>query len=339
MTSVRLSWKQPPDLSLEVDFPLGAGITAICGPAGAGKSFILEAIAGFAQPDAGRILLNDVILYDGNARVSLPPRIRGCGYVPQAESLWPHLTLDQNLGVAAWRFARLERLRRVSEMRERFGLRDGRWWQLTPAERLRAEVARALLAEPKLLLIDDRGADEALLRTIREVTQAPILLVTGDLDLCAAAVNDLILLDLGRIAQRGGASAILERPESVEAARLLGIANVLQATIASLDPGRNTSRLEFESFSLPGPYIPGHFRGDRVWVALRSEDLRIHPADRETPPNAVPLQLVRATQGVRTVRLEFAGPIFAEVPRAEFARGGDNKDWSVEFPPESLKVL
>ena len=65
--------------SLDVEFPLAAGVTALYGPAGAGKTLILETIAGFVRPDSGRILLDDVILFDAQSPVNVPPRRRNCG--------------------------------------------------------------------------------------------------------------------------------------------------------------------------------------------------------------------------------------------------------------------
>jgi ABC-type sulfate/molybdate transport systems ATPase subunit len=204
---------------------------------------------------------------------------------------------------------------------------------------LRCAVARALIAMPKLLLIDERAFDVALLEQVRAVFAGPILLVSGDLDLCCAAADEAIVLVAGRIAQRGTPRAVLDRPASVEIARLLGIPNLFQATIAALDPARDSSRLEFAQFALTGPYIPGHFRGDRVSVAVHPEDLRVHSGDLESQPNFVSAQLASVSHRARFVRLEFSGGISADVSREEFARQKDNQQWQVEFPPGALRVL
>jgi len=89
MTGIRVKKKVSEAFTLEADFSLGAGITALIGPAGAGKTLLLEMVAGLATPDEGRILLDDAILFDGQARVDLPPVRRGCGYVSQTDSLFP----------------------------------------------------------------------------------------------------------------------------------------------------------------------------------------------------------------------------------------------------------
>lgn len=342
MTHARIGKKIPPVFSLDVDLAIGSGVTAIFGPAGAGKTVILETLAGFMRPDSGRILLDDVILFDAAARVHVPPSRRRCGYVSQRDSLFPHMTLRQNLMFAAHANPRLERTRKVAEMLETFQLTasaDSRPVELAPAQKLRGALARALLASPKLLLVDDRGVDEAALRMVRECFAGPVLLVTSDLDLCCAAASHLALLDGGRVVRAGAPAEVVDRPESLEAARLLGIPNIFEGTIAALDPGRNSSRLEFEGFALNGPYIPGHFRGARVSVAIRPERLRVHAGEMELQPNAVPATLARVSPGVRTVRMEFAGGIHADVSHEQFSRQKDNKSWQVEFPPEALRVL
>ena len=331
---------------LEIDLPLPDGITALLGPAGAGKTATLGAIAGFTRPERGRILIGDAIVFDGESGVNLAPRRRRCAWVGARDGLFPHLTVRQNLLFAADRWARLERTRRVAEMLERFELADAlemRPRGLSPACRLRAEVARALMTEPKVLLVDERdagrGADEALLRLVREAFAGAVLWVTGNLDLCYSSADRLALVNLGRVVGYGPARDVMERPESVEAARMVGISNLYPATIAALDPGRNQSRLECADFSLTGPYLKGHLKGDRVWVGIRAEDVRVHAGELELGVNFVAVRVLRMTERPRTVRLEFSGGIAAEISREQYARQKDNKGWQVEFPPAALRVF
>jgi len=335
-----------------VEFQAAAGVTALYGPAGAGKTTILDAVAGFVKPASGRIILDDEIVFDAAARVNLPPRRRHCGYLSRHGALFPNMTLRDNLLFPLAGLPRLERHRRVKEMLERFTLQEaaGRRPQAaSPDERLRATVARAMIGAPKLLLVDEPagGLDMALraelrrvLRMVRDETELPVLLATRDLDSCFELAGNLLLLDRGRILQSGPPRKVQDQPASFDAARLLGIPNVLPAEILALDPGRNTSRLRVEGFELAGPYFPGRLRGDRVWLCVQPADLRVSAHDGSKPQaNQVPVRLERASELSQTVRLEFAGPIVAEISRAEFARQKDNKEWLVEFPPEALRVI
>jgi molybdate transport system ATP-binding protein len=204
---------------------------------------------------------------------------------------------------------------------------------------LRVEVARALITEPRALLVDDRESDEALLRLVREAFAGPVLWVVDNLDVCYAAATRLALIEHGRIRGSGAARELMERPESVEAARLVGLDNLYSATVAALDPGRNQCRLECLNFVLSAPYLKGRLNGDRVWAGIRAADVRVHAAEIEEDVNFIAVELQRVLEHPRTVRLEFSGGIAAEISRELYARQKDNKGWQVEFPPAALRVF
>src|SRR5580704_13725064 len=152
---------------LDLEFSAAAGITVLFGPSGSGKTLTLDAIAGFVRPDQGRILLDDQILFDGDAGVHLPPRARRCGYVFQNYALFPHMTLRKNMEFAVEQIPRLERHRKVNEMLEKFHLTDvsgRRPYELSGGQKQRCSIARALIAAPRLLLLDEpsSGLDASL---------------------------------------------------------------------------------------------------------------------------------------------------------------------------------
>jgi len=337
--------------SLDIELDPGAGITALFGPSGAGKTLTLDSIAGFVTPDEGRILLDDDILFDAATGVNLPPQARRCGYVFQNYALFPHMTLRQNLAFAAERRPRLERHRKVNEMLERFHLADAagrKPHELSGGQKQRCSIARALIGAPKLLLLDEpaRGLDAPLraelyrlLRQVRAEFGTPILVVTHDLAECFELAEDMLIVHDGRIVQSGTPGAIADRPASAEVARLLGIFNLLPAEIVELDPQRNLSRLRYDGIELAGCYFPGRLRGDRVWLSVRPEQLSVAPRDGAPAANQVPAQLLRALEMPQCVRLEFAGGIHVEISRDEFEKQKHNKEWLVCFPQQALRVL
>ena len=330
------------DRGMEIDLPLPPGITALHGPVGSGKTALTESIAGFRSPARGRVLIDDAIVFDADAGVDVPPRLRRCGWVGEREALFPHMTVLENMLFAAGRWARLERTRRAAEMLERFALvaiADKTPQELDAASRLRVEMARALITEPRVLLVDRRGSDEALLRLTGEAFDGPALIVMEDLDCCYAIGCRLALVEGGRLVAFGAARELMERPENDDAARLAGFGNVYQATVSALDPGRNTCRLECGDFVLSAPYLKGHLNGDRVSVGIRAEDVRVHSHLVEEDVNFVQVSLLRVTERPRTVRLEFAGGIAAEISREQYVRQKDNQAWQVEFPPSSLRIF
>ena len=250
--------------TLDVEFRAAAGVTVLFGPSGSGKTLVLDSLAGFVRPDDGRILLDDAILFDGATGVHLPPRVRNCGYVFQNYALFPHMTLRENLAFAAERRPRLERHRRVNEMLERFRIADAagrKPHEVSGGQRQRCSIARALIGAPRLLLLDEpaQGLDAPLraefydtLRQVRADFKTPVLLVTHDLDECFELGEEMIVLHEGRIVQSGAPAEILDRPASVEVARLLGAFNLLPGQIRALDPGRSTSRVQIGDCEFDG---------------------------------------------------------------------------------------
>ena len=333
MTHARVVRRIAPGFTLEADLPAGPGVTAIYGPSGAGKSLLLNLMAGFARPDSGRILIGDAIVFDGETRVNLPPRRRRAAHVSSRDTLFPNLDVRGNLLFAAGRWARLERHKRVAEMMEHFALDE------TAASLPAARIACAILSEPRALLIDECGVDETLLKRATAAFPGPILLVTSDLDLIYACETELALLAGGRVMEHGPARRVIDAPESLEAARLVGFDNLISAKVAGLDPGRNLSRLQAEHFVLAGPYLPGRFNGDRVTVAVRSRSLRARAAEIAAGVNCVPLALESASERVCSARLGFAHGIAVEMPREDWERQRDNKAWQVEFPRSALRVF
>jgi molybdate transport system ATP-binding protein len=357
MIEARIVRRFPPGsesagFTLDVEFQADSGCTVLFGPSGAGKTLILDSIAGFARPDSGRIQLDGQILFDASARICLRPQDRNCGYVFQNYALFPHMTLRENLAFAAERRPRLERHRRVNEMIERFhlgGVAGRKPHEVSGGEKQRCSIARALIGAPRLLLLDEpaRGLDAPLraelysvLRQVRAGFDVPVLLVTHDLDECFELAGSMLVLSAGRLVQSGPPLAVLSKPANADVARLLGLANVFEAAILALDPGRNTSRLRAGAFELSGPYMRGHLRGDRVWLCVDPAALRVGPATvSRAGVNQLIAQVRRVTELPRTARIEFTGGLTAEIPRDEYLRQKDNKDWLIEFPPGSIRLL
>ena len=337
--------------TLDVEFRAGKGITVLFGPSGAGKTLTLDSIAGFVRPDEGRVLADDQILFDAASGVCLPPRARQCGYVFQNYALFPHMTLRQNLEFALDRSPRLERHRKVNEMLEKFHLADvsgRRPHELSGGQKQRCSIARALIGSTRLLLLDEpaRGLDASLradlysvLRDVRQDFGIPILLVTHDFEECLELGDEMLVFREGRIVQTGAPRKVFEQPVSIDVARLLGLYNLLAGEILSLDPGRNVSRIRYKDFELTGPYFPGRLIGDQVWLCIRPDLLTAMPRDGHTFGNQMPATLVRVGEKLDRLRLEFAGDIAVEVPRSEFEKYRGVKEWLIEFPRSSLRIL
>jgi ABC-type sulfate/molybdate transport systems ATPase subunit len=351
---LRKTFPQRPDsagFSLDLELKAAAGITVLFGPSGSGKTQVLDSIAGFTRPDEGRILLDDDLLFDAATGVHLPPQARNCGYVFQNYALFPHMTLRENLMFAAERRPRLERHRRVNEMLDTFRLTEAagrRPHEVSGGQRQRCSIARALIVAPKLLLLDEpgQGLDAPLksefyevLRQVRADFKTPILLVTHDLDECFELGEEMLILREGKIVQSGSPRKILDQPANIDVARLLGVFNLIPCEIRALDPSRNTSKVQMGDVELDGPYFPGRFKGDRVTLCVRPEQLVVTARLARPGPNQITAELKRAVEKPHGMRLEFANGILADMDRAAFERLRDNSDWLIEFPTAALRVL
>lgn len=340
---------------LNVHLQMEAGITVLLGPSGAGKSLTLNCIAGFSRPDQGRILVDDQLYFDAAAQVNLPPRHRRCGYIFQDHALFPHMTIRENLGFAAAAAqppdGRLHHRRRIRELLDAFELTDlaaRKPAELSGGQKQRAAIARILIANPRLLLLDEptRGLDARLrkgfyevLRNVRDRLQVPILLVTHDLDECFELADYVCLIERGRFLQSGPKQIVLGRPNSVEVARSLGIYNIIPAEIMTLDPGRNTSRLAVFDSQIEGPYLPGHLIGDRGFICVPQFEMQAMHTDIPRSQNALELRVLAHSASPQGIRLALEHDIIAVVSEAEYRKIAPSGRVYVEIPPAAVYFI
>ncbi len=209
---------------LRTRFSVGGGITALFGPSGAGKTVTLRCIAGLARPDSGRISLENRSLFDSESSLNLPPRDRSIGYVFQQYALFPHLSVERNIGFGISDLTKEERGARVASLLEIMDL--GQMAKRMPSElsggqQQRVALARALATRPALLLLDEpfaavdlrvRRRLRAELVRIHELVGTPMLLVTHDIEEVRQLARSLVLIDAGRVVRSGPTTEILTAP-------------------------------------------------------------------------------------------------------------------------------
>lgn len=334
-----------PGFSLDLAFECRPGITVLYGPSKSGKSLTIQLLTGLATPTAGRVMLEDSILFDGETRVNLAPRLRRCGLLAP---LFPHRTISENLAFAAHGLPARERSRRIKDSLEQFeltGVANRLPSALTGNEPTRAALARTLVRPPRLLLLDDpaRGLAPAhrqeLYSILRSLDTLPILLATTDLEGSVEIAHSLLLLDQGRLLQAGPTRQVLDNPASADAVRLLGRHFLLPAEILGLDPGRQTSRLRCIDTDLTGPYYPGHLIGDRVTLCLLPSALRALPRSGPPAANQLPVSLESIAERTQSIVLYFAEGLTVEMPRGVFEPLRTTREWLVEIPPAALSIL
>jgi molybdate transport system ATP-binding protein len=194
------------DLHVQLDRP----VTALFGPSGAGKTTVLDAIAGLRQPATGSISIDDRVLFDRARSVDVPTHRRHIGYVAQEVALFPHMSVRRNVLYGRREGQKLS-LGAVAGMLEIEALLDRSVPQLSGGERQRVALARALMSAPELLLLDEplaavdverRRRILPYLEKIRDELRVPIVYVTHDPAEARQLANDVIVLENGQLVGR-----------------------------------------------------------------------------------------------------------------------------------------
>ncbi len=272
--------------TLDAAFAAPAGVTALFGPSGCGKTSILAAVAGLLRPDHGRVALGGEALLDTNRRVFLPPERRRCALVFQDARLFPHFSVATNLRFGLRRappdaagpgFDEVVALLGIAPLlaRRPAGLSGG--------ERQRVALGRALLARPRILLMDEplasldtarRAEVLPFLAQLRHAARAPILYVTHALDEVDALADTLVLLDAGRVLAAGPVEALAARTDLPALITRRDAGVVLGCTVLGHNATRGLSRLGFAGAELLVPRRPEP-PGTQLRIRLRARDVAV----------------------------------------------------------------
>jgi iron(III) transport system ATP-binding protein len=264
-------------------------IMALLGASGSGKTTLLRCIAGLEQPEVGRIVIGDRTVLDGDRRVALPPEQRNIGLVFQSYALWPHRTVRDNVGygLKLRGVGKVEIGQRVQAILDRLGLghlSERYPSQLSGGQQQRVAICRALVYEPRVLLLDEPLSN--LDAKLREEARYWIRKLILDLEICAilvthdqsealAAADNILLLQDGRIVQQGTPQEIYSNPNSFYSADFLGANNVVKGRVQKLDGAMVT--IGGEGWTLPGTVrdAEGVAGGTDATAVIRVEQIAI----------------------------------------------------------------
>jgi len=208
------------DFALDVSFASEGGATVLFGRSGAGKTSIVNMIAGMVRPDRGRIVIDGETLFDSDARIDVPAWRRRIGYVFQEGRLFPHLSVRHNLDYGRWMNGRARddaAFNHIAELLDIGPLLDRRPGKLSGGERQRVAVGRALLTQPRLLLLDeplaalDADRKREILpyfERLRDEAKVPMIYVSHDAMEVKRIATHVVRLDGGRVETTGGADLL-----------------------------------------------------------------------------------------------------------------------------------
>ncbi|MBT9371198.1 ABC transporter ATP-binding protein [Rhizobium sp. CSW-27] len=278
---------------VDLDIPERA-FTTFLGPSGCGKTTILRMIAGFEKPDGGSLVL------DGRSLIDVPPERRPVNTVFQNYALFPHLTVFENVAFSltlrrrspdpAPRVMRALETVHMSEFGNRYP------HQLSGGQQQRVAVARAMVAEPHLLLLDEplsaldrkmRSHLQIELKDLQRRLGIAFVYVTHDQEEAFALSDVVVVMNRGRIVQRADPATLYARPANGFVADFIGSATLVAGTVMSGSAGQGMASMETALGIIQAPVVEGLSPGDPALLVLRPEHLALR---REGPDRHFPAE-------------------------------------------------
>ena len=290
---------------LDAAFECGDGVTALFGRSGAGKTTVINAIAGLLRPRKGRITFDGETLFDSERDVHLAAGRRRFGYVFQEARLFPHLTVNQNLRYSWWfdrpssapdNFSHIVELLGIGAILER------RPAQLSGGEKQRVAIGRALLAQPRLLLLDeplaslDQYRKSEILRhleLLRDEVRVPMLYVSHTVEEVIRLADRVVLMASGKAVAAGSVEEVMGHPELAPSAGAFEGGTVIDARVSAQDLEYDVATVAFDGGILTVTNVDALI-GESVRVRIRARDVSI----ALEAPRAISIQnMLRGTIG------------------------------------------
>jgi len=291
--------------ALDARFTTGPGLTALFGRSGAGKSSLVNLIAGLSRPDHGRIAVDGTVLVDTARGVYVPKHRRRIGYVFQEDRLFPHLTVQHNLLFGRWFSPRAERSGGLDDVVALLGigpLLQRRPGALSGGEKQRVAIGRALLASPRLLLMDEPLAaldtqrkDEILpyIERLRDDAGVPIVYVSHSIAEVARLATTMVLMSDGKVDAIGPVTEVLGRLDLYPKTGRFEASAVLDTTVARHDAVYGLSVLRCAAGEIHVPRIDLAVGGGvRVRIRARDVTIALAPPHGLSALNILPARIV-----------------------------------------------
>jgi molybdate transport system ATP-binding protein len=298
---------------LDIHFRSGRGLTALLGRSGAGKTSVVNVIAGLVRPERGRIVVDGSVLIDTARGIRTPAHRRRVGYVFQEDRLFPHLTVRQNLLFGRWFAPGPAPAARLDDVVDLLGigtLLDRRPGRLSGGEKQRVAIGRALLASPRLLLMDEplasldaRRKDEIFpyIERLRDQAGVPIVYVSHAVGEVTRLANTIVLITDGRVRAVGPLQEVMGRAELYPMAGRFEAGAVLAARVAAHDARWGLTELAGAFGKLTVPRLPAPV-GAALRVRIRARDVIL----AATPPTGISALNVLAGRVEAVVPIEEA---------------------------------
>ncbi|WGF89641.1 molybdenum ABC transporter ATP-binding protein [Marinivivus vitaminiproducens] len=272
--------------ALDAGFTSEGGLTALFGPSGSGKTTLIGILAGLVRPDEGRVALDGMVLLDTERRIDLPAHRRRVGYIFQEGRLFPHLSVRRNLLYGRWFAPRDGEGHGLDEVVELLGighLLGRRPSRLSGGEKQRVAIGRALLAKPRLLLMDEPLAaldqarkDEILpfIERLRDTTQVPIVYVSHALAEVTRLATQIVVMREGRTVASGPTADLMRRVDLPGFSVRAEAGVVIEVEVTGHDEAHGLTALRAAAGDLlvPRLAVPA---GTRLPLQIRARDVML----------------------------------------------------------------
>ena len=285
MATIRLDIEKSfKNLNLHFQFSTSENRVILFGPSGSGKSVLLKMIAGFFDPDNGEMRISDRVFFNRAQEINVPTHLRHIGYLPQEYTLFPNMTVEENIiyGLKTQKLSVEPQFYRDLIDRFDLGSKLSSYPKaLSGGQQQRAALARILLIQPQLLLLDEpfSALDSSIRESLRDLVidltdelGIPVLFVTHDIEEAFVFGQEVVIIKNGRVLESGPKSQIFDHPNFVETAHLVGFENVWP--VLQIETGR--ARID-ENLS-----ISYQGRADKAarYLCIRPENVMILKADQ-----------------------------------------------------------
>lgn len=341
------------NFKLQSSFRAEKGVLGILGPSGCGKSMTLKCISGLYTPDKGYIRLNDKVLFSSGSKINVPPRKRNIGYVFQNYALFPHLNVYKNIAYGIKHMEKELRHKKVVEMIERMqltGLEAHYPSQLSGGQQQRTALARTLITEPDLLLLDEPLSaldshvkyllEKELIRIIKDNYDGIVLLVTHNVEEAYRICNKIMIMDNGQNLQIGTKDEIINTPQTLTAARITGCKNLIQVDV--LNEEEEFYILKSDKLVFKGS------RGNRkvavrMIAGIRAHYLSLYPIDTDME-NTYECDVMEKIEGVfsTTIVVNCGGCVLqVEIDKISYINmaGNSSNRLKLHIPPDKVFLI
>lgn len=276
-----------PGFRLEAESKLQSPVTGLLGPSGAGKSTLLGIIAGFIRPERGHVLLNDTCLFDSGRKINIPMHQRRIGMVFQDSRLFPHLNVRDNLQYGLKMLSAGQRrfeYRHIVDLLEIGHLQERRTFQLSGGEKQRVALGRALLATPRLLLLDEPLASLDIhlknqilpfLRRIRNEIGIPMIYVSHSINEVLYLTSQVAMMSDGRLLKAGEFLEVMHDEQVIALAHTLGLENLVHGIIITNDAVNGYSTLMLGQQELHMPLMDAVAKGSKISASIAASGIAL----------------------------------------------------------------